>query len=61
MGIIKPPTDKQYGEARIDLIAGFAPESYPCKKCGWPVLSGYCCGTCGDGNPSEKDAEPNKQ
>lgn len=24
-----------------------------CKKCTYPVVHGYCCGYCGDRNPSE--------
>jgi hypothetical protein len=23
-----------------------------CKKCGRPVIFGYCCNTCGDSNPT---------
>lgn len=33
---------------------GYCPNIYPCQKCGYPVIYGYCCGSCGDSNPSEK-------
>lgn len=23
----------------------------PCRKCGYPVIDGYCCGTCGSNEP----------
>jgi len=23
----------------------------PCRECGYPVISGYCCGTCNSVNP----------
>lgn len=31
----------------------FCPPIYPCKKCNYPVIQGYCCENCGDNNPSE--------
>jgi hypothetical protein len=30
---------------------------YGCKKCGHPVIKGYCCKGCGDTNPSHTRAE----
>lgn len=23
----------------------------PCRECGYPILDGYCCQTCGSNNP----------
>ncbi len=23
----------------------------PCRECGYPVVDGYCCNTCGSNNP----------
>jgi hypothetical protein len=33
------------------LARSWAPPIHPCRECGYPVLSGYCCGTCGSNNP----------
>jgi len=33
------------------LARGFAPEAYPCRECGQPVLHGYCCIYCKSNNP----------
>ncbi len=52
---MKKPTKKQYAAARIQEALNFAPSIYPCQKCGWPVVQGYCCTNCGDGDPSSKD------
>jgi hypothetical protein len=30
----------------------FAPPIGQCQKCGEPYVTGYCCGECGDSNPS---------
>ena len=51
---VKPPTRMQYYRAEARIGIDFAPNIYPCKKCGWPVIVGYCCTTCGDSNPSEE-------
>lgn len=41
-------------EKAADRVArNYAPEAYPCGKCGYPVLRGYCCTRCGDSNPDE--------
>lgn len=50
---IKPPSEIEFRSAANAIVWRYAPRIYACKKCGWPVASGYCCGTCGDGNPSE--------
>jgi hypothetical protein len=34
------------------LARWYAPPITPCMKCSYPVLKGYCCGYCGDINPS---------
>ena len=33
----------------------FCPDIYPCKKCGYPVISGYCCSGCLTSDPQEKE------
>ena len=33
----------------------FAPTIYACRKCGYPVVTGYCCTNCRDVNPSYKE------
>ncbi len=30
---------------------------HQCKKCGDPYIEGYCCGSCGTGNPRTTDEE----
>lgn len=39
------------------LARSYCPRIYPCKKCGEPVMQGYCCGYCGDINPSTTKEE----
>ena len=48
---IKPPSGAQYRKMEIALALAFCPDIYPCNKCGWPVMLGYCCPTCHDVNP----------
>ena len=50
---IARPTDEEYKHASWRLRLSYAPRTYACMKCGWPVIDGYCCNTCGDDNPSE--------
>ena len=54
---IKQPTEKEYNQDAFRLAKDFCPTIYPCQKCGWPVVTGYCCTTCGDTSPSEKEKE----
>ena len=49
------PTYTEYQKAKAEVALDYAPEIYPCRKCGWPVLSGYCCTYCEDTDPSEKE------
>lgn len=53
---IKPPTPKQYELSEITLAMRWTPQMYPCAKCQWPVVDGYCCSTCGDSNPQQTAA-----
>ena len=39
-------------EARI-----YCPDIYPCQKCSYPVMSGFCCVNCEDSNPSKTQEE----
>jgi len=34
-----------------ELALSYCPEIGPCRHCGYPVIKGYCCGTCGSDNP----------
>ena len=54
---IKPSTKKEYEESKISIALGLCPTIYPCKKCGWPVVSGYCCNYCNDTNPNESEEQ----
>jgi len=47
---IKPYT--RYWEQLANAEArAYAPELYPCAKCGRPVVSGYCCNHCKSTDP----------
>lgn len=47
---IKPHTARW--ERLADALArDYAPRIYPCGKCGYPVVEGYCCTACGDSAP----------
>lgn len=37
------------------LARAYCPPIYDCKKCGYPVISGYCCTYCGDSDPEHKE------
>lgn len=56
MAKIKRPTDRQFRDDKLSLLECYAPKIYPCQKCGWAVMDGYCCSTCGDTNPRAKAA-----
>lgn len=58
-GKIAPPTLEEYRDKAIAMAFGWAPKIYGCKKCGWPVISGYCCRTCGDFEPDKAPEKPN--
>ena len=47
---IEPYSD-EYDKLAVELALSFCPTIYPCKKCGGPVLSGYCCGNCHTSDP----------
>jgi hypothetical protein len=34
-----------------NLARGYCPTIRPCKDCGHPVISGYCCDFCNSVNP----------
>ena len=34
------------------LARSYCPTIYACKECGYPVIVGYCCETCGSNSPS---------
>jgi len=46
---IKPFTRKW--EKLADELARSICDIHPCRHCGYPVLKGYCCGTCKSNNP----------
>lgn len=46
----KPDTDK-WDRSAGNVARGFAPPIKPCRDCGAPVASGYCCDYCGSTNP----------
>ena len=46
---IKPYTPKW--EKLANELARTIMDIKPCRDCGYPVLKGYCCETCGSKNP----------
>lgn len=44
----------EYKKKAISIAFDFAPQIYPCAKCGHPVASGYCCSGCGTGSPRDE-------
>ncbi len=48
-------SDTEFWRLAGILALGAVASIYRCKKCGYPVIHGYCCEHCGDVNPSEKD------
>ena len=34
-----------------NLARGYCPAIRPCRECGYPVINGYCCETCGSVSP----------
>jgi hypothetical protein len=48
-------SDIIYNKEKAKLAIDFCPTIYPCKKCGYPVISGYRCTYCNDTNPNEEN------
>lgn len=42
---------KQWIKDAVQLAMAYAPAVYGCRTCGHPVVEGYCCHTCGSGDP----------
>ena len=40
-----------------ELARDFAPDIYPCRKCNYPVISGYCCRNCKCGDPYGEEGD----
>ncbi len=45
-------SDEVFWKLAGRLAIDFTPGIYRCKKCGYPVIDGYCCTHCGDSDPS---------
>lgn len=41
---------RKYRIEEIRVAIEFCPPISPCKECGWPVVYGYCCTHCGNGD-----------
>ncbi len=54
------PYTQPWERAANRLARNYAPKIYPCAKCSYPVLNGYCCTHCGDTNPS-RPPEPEEK
>lgn len=53
----KPPSEKQYRRAEIQIALEFCPEIRECKKCHWPHVGMYCCTFCGAHNPDSHGSD----
>lgn len=51
------PNSEEYKNKRYSLMKDFCPPIYPCKKCGHPVVKGYCCTTCRTSTPDQTEAQ----
>jgi hypothetical protein len=47
---IEPYTPRWEKEANR-LARDYCPSILACKKCGHPVIDGYCCDSCGTNEP----------
>ena len=45
----------------LHVAQGHTPDMYSCRKCGHPVVSGYCCTWCGDGSLTLTKEEINNE
>jgi hypothetical protein len=45
------PYSNRWEQLANEQARSYAPEIYPCVKCGYPVISGYCCNFCNNENP----------
>lgn len=44
-------TQNDWDKMALELRLSLAPEVYACKKCGYPVIEGYCCTHCQTSSP----------
>lgn len=51
------PYSKRWEQLADQVARDYAPEMYPCGKCGYPVARNYCCTFCGDSNPEDTAEE----
>ena len=49
-----PKTYTEYEAARLRLITSYAPRTYNCGSCGWPVITGFMCSYCDCANPEKR-------
>lgn len=49
------PYSPRWEELANQLARSFAPDIFPCKTCKRPVVSGYCCQSCGETDPGRPD------
>lgn len=56
---IKPYTKNW--ERRANALARSAITIHPCRHCGHPVISGYCCTICGSGDPGPSGDEEDEE
>ncbi len=55
---MKVPSVEEYRREKFRLALDFCPRIYPCMRCGYPVVDGFCCTYCGDTNPNDCEQNP---
>lgn len=48
------PYSRGWWKRATELAFGYCPNIYPCAKCGYPVMKGYCCTGCGTDAPEDE-------
>ena len=45
------PYSEKWNSLAYRVARDYCPTIYPCKKCNYPVVEGYCCHGCGTSEP----------
>lgn len=45
------PESEEWDRIAGDVAMSYCPVIYPCRHCFYPVISGYCCTSCGSAEP----------
>lgn len=45
------PASEEWDRIAGDVAMSYCPTIYPCRHCFYPVITGYCCTSCGSAEP----------